>query len=124
MIWDSLISDFQLEITGDEDAIKIGGVAIWHFISNPVSPSTSTCASVFKAKLELKKMTDFRNFVRAYHTWTADARTSIIKEEGEGLYNKYVRSMFYTYLMMEDEEFVEATKVRKRPRIQGKQSKV
>ena len=36
MIWDSMTSDFQLEIIGDDKAFKSGeeynGVALWYFI--------------------------------------------------------------------------------------------
>ena len=56
----------------------------------------------------------------AARTWITDARTSIIKEEGEGLYNEYVPSMFRTYLTVDNEEFVDAIKVEKRLWTQAK----
>ena len=68
-------------------------------------------------------MADFGDDVKAYHTWIVDARTSIIKEEREGLYKQYVRSMFRTYLTVDNEEFVDAIKVEKRLWTQGNQLK-
>ena len=95
IIWDSLTSDFQLEIIGDEEDFnrveEYDGVDLWHYIlnqSNQSNPSTTTGASTFKDEIESKKMANFGDDVKAYHTWIADTRTSIIK--GEGLYNEYV----------------------------------
>ena len=97
MIWDSLTSDFQLEIIGDEEDFnrveEYDGVDLWHYIlnqSNQSNPSTTTGASTFKDEIESKKMANFGDDVKAYHTWIADTRTSIIKGEGERLYNEYV----------------------------------
>jgi len=125
MIWDSLTSDFQLEIIGDEEDFnrveEYDGVDLWHYIlnqSNQSNPSTTTGASTFKDEIESKKMANFGDDVKAYHTWIADTRTSIIK--GEGLYNEYVRSMFRTCLTVDNEEFVDAIKVEKRLWTQAK----
>ena len=121
-----MTSDFQLEIIGDDEDFNRGeecdGVTLWHYIQNQSNPST-TGASAFKDEIKSKKMTDFGDDVKAYHIWIADARLSIIKEEGEGLYNEYVRSMFRTYLMVDTEEFVDAIKVENRLWTQGKQPK-
>lgn len=88
MIWDSLTSDFQLEIIGDDKAFKIGeehdGVAILHFIMDQVNPLTTTGALDFKDETELKKVADFGDEVKLYHMWIAEPRTSIIKKRRRG----------------------------------------
>ena len=96
------------------------GVALWHYIRNQSNPSTTTGVSSFKDEIESKKMADFGDNIKAYHTWIANVRTSIIREEGEGLYNEYVRSMFRTYLTVDNEEFVDVIKVEKILWTQGK----
>ena len=118
MIWDSLTFDSQLEIIGDDEVFKKGedydDVAIWHYIRNYVIPSMTTGTSAFKDGIEPNKVANFGNNLKSCHTWIADARTVIIKDEGEELYNKYLRSMFYTHLTVDSLEFVETVKVEKR----------
>ena len=63
---------------------------------------------------------DFSNDVVKFNTWFDDTRKSIIKEEGPGKYNEYLRSLFNTYLGCANIEFVESIKDEKRKWTQGK----
>ena len=72
MIWDSLTSDFQLDIIGNEEDFNRGeeydGVAVCHYTRNQSNPSTTTGASAFKDDIESKKIADFGDDTKAYHT--------------------------------------------------------
>ena len=93
---------------------------LWYYICFNVNPSTTTGASGFKEDIETAILSDFGNDVKAFNTWFCDKRDAIIKEEGEGKYNKYTRSIFRTYLMAENEEFVDTIKSEKREWTLGK----
>ena len=125
LLWNSLTSNYQLEIVGDDKDNfwvdnEYDGVKLWFYIRFNVNPSTTTGAAGFKEDIETAKLSDFGNDVKAFNTWFCDKRDAIIKEEGEGKYNKYTRSIFQTYLTAENEEFVDTIKSEKREWTLGK----
>ena len=69
---------------------------------------------------QAKQLSDFGNDVNKLNTWFDDTRKNIIKEEGKGKYNEYLRSLFKTYLGCANAEFVESVKDEKRKWAQGK----
>ena len=124
MVWDSLLPSYQLEIIGDEDKFKTeseyDGVKLWHYIKTEVNPSTTTGASDFKDQIETAKLSDFGHNIKKFNVWFSDVRSEIIKLEGDGKYNEYVRSIFKTYMSSDNEEFLDAIKAEKRMWSQGK----
>ena len=54
-----------------------------------------------------------------YNTWFEDTREMIIKEEGVW-YNKYMRSLFRSYLTSINKEFTDVISSERRDWIQGK----
>lgn len=66
------------------------------------------------------QLNDFKNDVVKFNSWFADMELRIVKEEGKGKYNEYLRSLFRTYLKCDNNEFVEAIKDEKRQSTQGK----
>ena len=70
--------------------------------------------------IESANLCDFSNDVIKFNTWFEDTRKSIIKEEGQGRYNEYLRSLFKTCLGCANTEFVESIKDEKRKWTQGK----
>ena len=125
LLWNSLTSSFQLEIVGqDEENFRQGneydGVKLWHFIRAHVNPSTTTGASGFKDEIESATMSSFKDDIKAFNTWFDDKRKAIIKEEGEGKYNEYTRSIFKTYLTSKNTEFVDTIKAEKREWSNGR----
>ena len=125
IVWNSLTPSYQLEIVGeDEDNFRKGnkydGVKLWCFIQRNVNPSTTTGATSFKEAIESAKLSDFGYDVKAFNTWFTDQRKAIIKEEGEGMYNEYTRSIFKTYLTSENEDFNDSIKAEKRDWTLGK----
>jgi hypothetical protein len=123
-LWASLTSDFKIEIQGDQEQFKHGqeydGPKLWDYIRRRVNPTTTVGASRLKDLIESAKLSDFSNDVIKFNTWFDDTRTSIIKEDGEGRYNEYLRSLFKTYLGCANSEFVESIKDEKRKWTQGK----
>ena len=123
-LWASLTSDFKIEIQGDQEQFKHGqeydGPKLWDYIRRRVNPTTTVGASRLKDLIESAKLSDFSNDVIKFNTWFDDTRKSIIKEEGEGRYNEYLRSLFKTYLGCANSEFVESIKDEKRKWTQGK----
>ena len=114
----SLTSDFKIEIQGDQEDYKqaqeYDGPKLWDYIRRRVNPTTTVGASKLKDLIESAKLSDFSNNVIKFNTWFDDARKSIIKEEGSGRYNEYLRSLFKTYLSCANTEFVESIKDEKR----------
>lgn len=123
-LWASLTSDFKIEIQGDQEEFKHGheydGPRLWDYIRRRVNPTTTVGASKLKDLIESAKLSDFGNDVVKFNTWFDDTKKSIIKEEGEGRYNEYLRSLFKTYLGCTNQEFVESIKDEKRKWTQGK----
>ena len=123
-LWASLTSDFKIEIQGDQEDYKQGqeydGPKLWDYIRRRVNPTTTVGASKLKDLIESAKLSDFSDNVIKFNTWFDDTRKSIIKEEGSGRYNEYLRSLFKTYLGCTNMEFVESIKDEKRKWIQGK----
>ena len=123
-LWASLTSDFNIEIQGDQEEYKHGheydGPKLWDYIRRRVNPTTTAGASKLKDMIESARLSDFSNNVIKFNTWFDDTRKSIIKEEGEGRYNEYLRSLFKTYLGCGNMEFVESIKDEKRKWTQGK----
>ena len=123
-LWASLTSDFKIEIQGDQDEYKYGheydGPKLWDYIRRRVNPTTTVGASRLKDMIESARLSDFSDDVVKFNTWFEDTRKSIIKEEGQGRYNEYLRSLFKTYLGCANVEFVESIKDEKRKWTQGK----
>ena len=123
-LWSSLTSDFKIEIQGDQAEFKVGheydGPKLWDYIRRRVNPTTTVGASRLKDMIESAKLSDFSNDVVRFNTWFQDTRMNIIKEEGDGYYNEYLRSLFKAYLECGNSEFVEAVKDEKRKWTQGK----
>ena len=123
-LWASLTSDFKIEIQGDQEEYKHGheydGPKLWDYIRRHVSPTTTVGASKLRDMIKSTRLSDFSNNVIKFNTWFDDTRKSIIKEEGKGRYNEYLRSLFKTYLGCGNMEFVESIKDEKRKWTQGK----
>ena len=123
-LWASLTSDFKIEIQGDQEEFKAGheydGPKLWDYIRRRVNPTTTIGVFKLKDMIESAKLSDFSNDVVKFNTWFDDTRKSIIKEEGPGRYNEYLRSLFKTYLGCANTEFVESIKDEKRKWMQGK----
>ena len=94
-IWASLTSDFKVEIKGDQEKFKVGreydGTKLWDYIRRRVNPTTTVGAAKFKDAIENSKLSDHGNDVIKYNTWFEDMEKLIVKDEGEGLYNEYLR---------------------------------
>ena len=97
-LWNSLTSDFKIEIQGNQSEFKVGreydGPKLWDFIRRRVNPTTTVGVSKLKNQVENSTLSDFGNDVAKFNTWFDDTRTKIIKEEGKGKYNEYLRSLF------------------------------
>ena len=117
-LWASLTSDFKIEIQGDKGQFKQGreydGTKLWDYIRRRVNPTTTVGASRLKDEVENAKLSDFSNDVIKFNTWFNDTMLKIIKEEGEGQYREYLRSLFKAYLGCDNAEFVESIKEKKR----------
>ena len=72
--------------------------------------------------IEAAKLSEFSDDVVKFNTWFDDTRKNIIKEEGTGRYNEYLRSLFKTYLGCGNVEFVESINDEKRKWTQRKLS--
>ena len=94
-IWNSLTSNFQLELIVDKDEFKLGGEfdgpLLWDFIRRRINPTTTVGASKLKGEIETAKLADFDHDVSCFHTWFQSQKKKIKKEEGEGKYNEYLR---------------------------------
>ena len=124
-IWDSLSSEFQIDIMGSSGEFKYqgeyDGPTLWYFIRARVKPSTKVGASKLKERIEKKELRDFDDDVTKFNTWFTDTRTSIRREEGEG-YNEYLRQLFRAYLGCDNDKFKVAVEEEQRAWIQGKLS--
>lgn len=122
-IWNSLTSEFQIDIQGCKDDFQRGqendGLLLWDFIRRRINPTTTVGASKLKDQLETKSVADFGYDVIRYNTWFQDTRAEIRKEEGEG-YNEYLRALFKGYLEAKNEEFLQTIGAEKREWVQGK----
>ena len=67
-----------------------------------------------KEEIESKTLLDFGNNVKGYNSWLLDTKKEIVRQEGTGKYNEYIRYAFKTYLTSTNEEFNEAIKDVKR----------
>ena len=52
--------------------------------------------------------------MKGYNSWLVDTKKEIVRQEGPGKYNEYIRYTFKTYLTSDNEEFNEAIKDVKR----------
>ena len=124
ILWESLTAEFQIEISVKATEFKQGrecdGPLLWDFIRRHVNPTTTVGASKLKEDLENVKPSKFGNNIVKYNTWFEDVKKRIIKEEGAGKYNEYLRNLFRAYLVSGDKEFVLAVKEEKRKWTQGK----
>ena len=122
-IWESLSSNFKIEISGSKAEFQrcneIVGPLLWDFIRRRINPTTTVGASKLKDDIEGTKVSAFDNDIVKYNTWFDDTRELIIKEEGDG-YNEYLRSMFRAYLSCDDKEFADTIKDERRKWTQGK----
>ena len=123
-LWNSLTTDFQLELTVNKsNFVKEGefdGALLWDFIRRRVNPTTTVGASKMKEELERTTLAKFNGDVVLYNTWFEDKRSQIIGEEGDQRYNEYLRNVFRAYLSSDNEEFLSAIKDEKRKWMQGK----
>ena len=117
-IWNSLTSDFQLDMHGQEENFsrdnEYDGLELWNHIRMEVNPSTKVGACSLKEEIESKTLQDFGDDVKGYNSWLTDTKKEIIRQEGTGKYNEYIRYAFKTYLTSTNEEFNEAIKDVKR----------
>ena len=124
-IWNSLTSEFQIDIQGSKDDFQRGqendGPLLWDFIRRRINPTTTVGASRLKDELENKTVADFGFDVVRYNTWFQDVRSEIRKEEGDG-YNEYLRALFKGYLAAKNDEFLQTIGAEKREWVQGKVS--
>ena len=124
-IWNSLTSEFQIDIQGRKTEYQRGqeqdGPLLWDFIRRHVKPTTTVGASKLKDEIESKTVADFGFNVIDYNSWFQDTREEITKEEGEG-YNEYLRSLFKGYLAAKNDEFLQTINAEKRDWVQGKAS--
>merc|ERR1740124_2039321 len=122
-IWNSLSSNFKIDITGSVNKFQRGqendGPLLWDFIRRRINPTTTVGASKLKDEIKAMIAASFENNIVKYNTWFKDMRDRILKEEGEG-YNKYLRSMFHVYLASDNTEFVDTIKNERRRWTQGK----
>ena len=125
-IWSSLTSDFQLELSTKKDEYsredEFDGPLLWDTIRRHVNPSTTVGASKFKEEIEKVTLADFDHDVQKFNTWFEDMRNEIIKEEGEGKYNEYLRQLFRAYETSENKQFIDAIAEEKRKWHQGRLS--
>ena len=72
MLWDSLTSNFQLEIIRDDSDFKQGQdynrLRLWQYIQKEANLSTMTGASGFKDKIESKMLNDFKHDIKDVNT--------------------------------------------------------
>eukprot|EP00957_Ditylum_brightwellii_P192339 14642137-Ditylum_brightwellii.AAC.2 len=126
LLWNSLDSDFQLELLSHKDKYKvsrnINGVLLWQFIVDMVNPSTKVSIAILKDEIESAKMDDFNHNVKKFNTWFSDKRNLIVKEAGEDGYTEYLRCLFKTYLTAVDPEFLEAVTLEWRLWMMGRQA--
>ena len=117
-IWNSLTSDFQLEMHGQEEDFardnEYDGLELWNIMRMEVNPSTKVGACALKEEIESRTLLDFENNVKGYNSWLLDTKKEIVRQEGTGKYNEYIRYAFKTYLTSTNEEFNEAIKDVKR----------
>ena len=77
-IWNSLVSDFQIEHLGEEDEFTRGneydGMQLWHHIRTSVSPSTKVEACAPKEQIESASLEKFEYVIKAYNIWLSDTR--------------------------------------------------
>ena len=83
-IWNSLSSDFQLELLANADKFKrdgeFDGVELFHHFRKHVNPSTAIGASVLKDKIETKTLAEFGHNITKYHPWIDDVKIQIDQE--------------------------------------------
>ena len=123
-IWNSLKPYVQIEYDVKNAEFKRGGEydgsLLWDFIRRRVNPSTIVGASKLKEELENEKLATFDHDVTRYNTWFEDIRSNIIRDEGAGKYNEYLRNLFRAYMTCNNAEFVDAVKDERRKWMQGK----
>ena len=127
-IWNSLTSDFQIELLGKEDEFARGneydGMQLWHHIRTSVNPSIKVGACALKEQIELASLEKFGYNIKAYNIWLLDTRKEIIRQEGTGKYNEYIWYMFKTYLSSKNSEFNETMKAIKRNGLKTYSTKI
>eukprot|EP00957_Ditylum_brightwellii_P198531 15130629-Ditylum_brightwellii.AAC.1 len=126
LLWNSLDSDFQLELLFHEDKYKIGGniddVLLWQFIVDMVNLLTKVSVANLKDEIESAKIDDFDHDVKKFNTWFSDKRNLIVKGVNEDGYTEYLRCLFKTYLAAVDPEFLEAVTLEQRLWLMGRQA--
>ena len=123
-VWNSLTSNFQLELIVDKDEFKLGGEfdgpLLWDFIRRRINPTTTVGASKLKGEIETAKLADFDHDVSRFHTWFQSQKKKIKKEEGEGKYNEYLRQLFRIYNTSNNNSFLQAIGEEERRWEQGR----
>eukprot|EP00957_Ditylum_brightwellii_P007067 535265-Ditylum_brightwellii.AAC.1 len=96
MIWDSLTSNFQIELMAEESNFKqednFDGALLWHQIISQVNPSIKVAIRNLKDELE--------RFFNQYN--------KIVRKVGKEGYTEYLHSLFCTYKTSNDEAFLNA----------------
>jgi len=97
-IWNSLTSDFQLEIHGQEEDFardnEYDGLELWNIMRMEVNPSMKVGACALKEEIESRTLLDFGNNVKGYNSWLLDTKKEIVRQEGTGKFNEYIRYAF------------------------------
>ena len=123
-IWNSLTSNFQLELIVDKDEFKLGGEfdgpLLWDFIRRRINPTTTVRASKLKEEIETAKLEDFDHDISHFHTWFQSQKKKIKKKEGEGKYNVYLRQLFRIYNTSNNNSFLQAIGEEERRWEQGR----
>eukprot|EP00957_Ditylum_brightwellii_P203199 15333623-Ditylum_brightwellii.AAC.1 len=92
MIWDSLMSKFQIELMAKEINFKQGDnfdrALLWHQIVTQVNPSIKAAIENLKDELEMTKMDNFGHYVRKFNTWFSNQRNMIVREVGKEGYTE------------------------------------
>ena len=82
-IWDSLTSNYQLELLGKETKFTMDSeyddLELWHHIQTKVNPSTKVGACTLNEELESNTLHNFGMDINAYNAWLVDTRKEVIK---------------------------------------------
>ena len=117
-IWNSLTSDFQLELLGQELIFnwedEYDGMELWDHIRAEVNPSTKVGAYALKEDIESKTLQHFGMDVKAFNIWLIDTKKEIARQEEPEKYNEYIWYAFKTYLTFTNQDFNESIKDVKR----------
>ena len=82
-MWDSLTSDFQIKLLGEEEEFaqgnKYDGMQLWHHTRTTVNPLTKVGACVLKEQIESATLEKFGYDIKSYNIWLSDIRKDTIR---------------------------------------------